>query len=94
MNIQILCSVIVSFGHKISIPKHSECLTKQIWCSTQKIRVKLMLSKTKKQALHFYPCKSRKDARDLNKEQGKGKTVCNKAVLTTSAREMGFFCKF
>lgn len=53
-----------------------------------------MLSKTKKQALHFYPCKSRKDARDLNKEQGKGKTVCNKAVLTTSAREMGFFHKF
>lgn len=93
MNIQILCSVIVSFGHKISIPKHSECLTKQIWCSTQKIS-KANAVQDKKQALRFYPCKSRKDARDLNKEQGKGKTVCNKAVLTTSAREMGFFCKF
>lgn len=29
----------------------------------------------KTQALHFYPCKSRKDSRELKKEQGKGKTL-------------------
>lgn len=45
----------------------------------------------KKRALHFYPCKSKKDSRDLNKEQGKGKSVCNKAVLNPSAGEVGFF---
>lgn len=45
----------------------------------------------KNPALRFYPSKSQKDPRGLNKEQGKGKTVCNKAALTTSAGEMGFF---
>jgi len=53
MNTQNLRSVIVSFEHKISVSKHPERLTKPIWCSTQQISVKLMLSKTKSEHSTF-----------------------------------------
>lgn len=48
MNTQILASVIVSSEQKISILKHPECLTKQIWYSTWVIGLQLMLPKKKK----------------------------------------------